>query len=158
IQWIFPAGYAGFVVGGLVALATTIVGLGLVFGGRALRRRGDDVALETLEKAMFALAEHRGGALTADEAASALDVSQQTADSVLTGLAKRPTAHVALEVTDDGTLVYLFPGAARRRVDGSAEQRRVRVADATASSAASPTGTAPSEEIETGVEPDDARR
>jgi hypothetical protein len=124
LQWIFPAGYAGWIVGGLLVAVTALVGVSLAVGGRALRRQGEDVARATLNKAIFALADHRAGSLTIDDVAAALDLTPTAADGALTALAKQPDAHVELDVRDDGTLVYRFPTAERRR-----EPARVRIGE-----------------------------
>ena len=108
-QWVLPAGFAGYAVGGVIALLTATFGVLLLRGGKSLQKSGDDEAQFTREKAIFALAAHRGGMLTANDAASALGIRAEEADSLLTVLAKTKSDQVSLELDDSGGIYYRFP-------------------------------------------------
>ena len=129
-QAIFPAGVAGYILGGTIAAVTLLVSLLLLIGGGRLRKRGEDVERDALTKAVYALAEHRGGVLTAGDVARTLDLQENAADALLTALAKDPDRGVSLDVDDDGRITYAFrsmaalrPGAPRVRVAPVARAR-----------------------------------
>jgi hypothetical protein len=125
LQAVFPAGFAGWLVGGVILSIALVVALLLLLGGGKLRQRGEDVERETLRSAVFALAERSGGVLTAEQVAQALGMTPAAADAALTELAKVQDGRVALEVDDDGRLTYLFRPIAGLRVS---PRQRVRVA------------------------------
>lgn len=114
---------------GLVTLAVTI---SLLFSSRKLRQSGESTEKETRRKAVFALARNRGGTITANDAAAALDISAADADAFLTTLAKTESDEVTLEIDDKGGIYYAFPrisaGAGRSRIGGiGSDDPRVRV-------------------------------
>src|SRR5690348_12515532 len=105
-QWLLPAGFAGWAVGGVIAFLTATMSILLLRGGKSLQKSGADEAQFTREKAIFALAAHRGGVLTANDAASALGIRAEEADSLLTMLAKTKSDQVSLELADSGWTYY----------------------------------------------------
>jgi hypothetical protein len=107
--WVFPDSAAPWIVGGFVSLLTLMVSLPLLFGGKKLHQDGAKKEESTRMQALFALAANRGGALRAHEAASALAVSNEEADALLTRLAKEQPDDVTLDVTEQGELVFGFP-------------------------------------------------
>lgn len=117
-------GALGWVIGGVIALATLAIGVPLLLGGRALQNMGTKARRAALERAVFALASQRGGVLTAGELAHALRVGHEEADAFLTELAKRPDEPVRVDIDDEGQVLYRVTGLTRRRVEG-----RVRVED-----------------------------
>jgi hypothetical protein len=124
LQTLFPAGIAGWVLGGLVALVTVVVGVTLLVGGRALERKGDEVRRATFERAAFALAATHGGTITAVDLARAIGVPANEADLLLTELAKRPDSSVDVDIDDEGRVLYRF-----RPLPAGGSSRRYRVAD-----------------------------
>lgn len=124
LQAIFPAGVAGWLVGGIVTFVALAVGATLLFGGRALERKGEEARRATVERAAFALAATHGGTITAGDLARAVGLSASEADALLTELAKRPDSSVDVDVDDDGRVLYRFEPLP----EGGAG-RRYRVAD-----------------------------
>jgi hypothetical protein len=114
-QLLFPASSAGLFLGVPIALLASAFASVLLLGGRKMRKSGEDSSKTAHEEAIYALAEHRSGSLEAREVARALAISQETADALLTNLAKRPESRVTMEVDDDGIIRFLFTDFARRR-------------------------------------------
>jgi hypothetical protein len=87
------------------------VGIGgsLVYGGKSLKKSGTSVEKDTRERAIFALAQNRGGVLTAFDVGAALGMSAADADAMLTDYAKTDSDRVRLEVDDAGAITYVFP-------------------------------------------------
>ena len=110
-QAIFPAGFFGWVLGFVIAAVAAALGLMLVYGGKSLHKSGAEKERETVERALLALAQNRGGVLSALDVAQALAMSPARADSLLTGLAKSDPDRVRLEVDDAGAITYVFPQA-----------------------------------------------
>ncbi len=111
LQAIFPAGVAGFVIGGVIAIVATILGTVLVRGGKTLHTSGDAKERSTRAQAVFALAQNRGGVLSALDVSQALSLPFPVADNLLTRLAKEDGDQVKLEVDDNGAITYVFPNA-----------------------------------------------
>jgi hypothetical protein len=88
-----------------VALVASGLGVPLVLGGKALGRSGALVERATREQAALSLASLQGP-VTASEAARALGVTPEEADSILTGLAKREPERVAMDIDDQGVVRY----------------------------------------------------
>jgi hypothetical protein len=88
-----------------VAFIASGMGIPLVLGGRALGRSGSLVERTTREQALISLALQHGP-VTAGDAARALGVTPEEADSILTGLAKREPERVVLDVDDQGVVRY----------------------------------------------------
>jgi hypothetical protein len=127
LQAIWPAGFAGWGIGGMIGLVSVAMGLALVWSGRTLRRSGKHAAESVRDQAIHALAAHRGGVLTAREVSSAIGVSIEEADAILTEMTKQGD-DVSLDVDDEGNITYRFtrmvpavrqrwPEAERARVD-----------------------------------------
>ena len=108
-QWLLPLGFAGYAVGGVIAFLTATFSILLLRGGTSLQQSGVNEAQFTREKAIFALAAHRGGMLTATDAGTALGIPSEEADSLLTILAKTKSDQVSLELDDSGGIYYRFP-------------------------------------------------
>jgi len=133
-QLLWPAANFGYALGLPLALISVVVAALLLFTGNRLRRSGSDAERQARVEALYALAVHRGGTLTAADAAHALQLDEKQVDAALNELAKTEPEHVSLEFDDQGQTFYLFsePGArpppfgAKYRVD---TQGRVRVAD-----------------------------
>jgi hypothetical protein len=132
LQWIFPAGIAGFVVGVPLALLVLGIGLMLLLGGGRLKQSGEESEKRARIHAIFALAAHRRGIVTAREAATALGVPLPSADALLTEMAKQESEMVRLEVDDRGEIYFRFPmlepppePGGPVRVDASIAPRRI---------------------------------
>jgi hypothetical protein len=134
-QWLIVGGVVGWAIGLPIGIITLIIGLGLILGGKRLKKSGVEREREVKEQAILALAAQRQGSVTVRETARALAILDEEADALLTAMAKRPDGRVSLEVDDDGTLRYVVPEfaplAPRMRVDGHAGAPRVRVPGAT---------------------------
>jgi hypothetical protein len=107
LQAIFPAGFAGWGIGAMIAIAAVTVGGLLLVGGRSLQRSGAIAARSVRDQAIFALAANKRGILTPQEVAVALAVDVKEADTLLTDLTKA-TEDVTLELDDEGRLLYRF--------------------------------------------------
>ncbi len=126
------ASAAPWILGVPVAVLATVLAWVLLRSGRELKASGDSAEQATKDQAMFALANTRGGVLTAWDVAHALDISPTEADARLTRLAKEHPDYVGVDIDDNGTVLYRFPTApwnTRTRVDAEAN---VRVATAPA--------------------------
>jgi hypothetical protein len=101
-------------LGALAVLLATfggIPGFLLVRGGKKLQQQGEQAQHDAREQALVAGAKARGGAITAAEAASVLNIQVAEADAMLTAIAKEGSrAHV--EVDRDGVVKYVFHEAA----------------------------------------------
>ena len=110
-QWftetLFGGGWLGYALGTAIMIPTLIVALAGIIGGRKLGRFGEGKARKAQTETIRALAQHKGGYVTAAEAAHALNVAEPQADAMLMELAKRDD-EVTLDLTDDGRIVYLF--------------------------------------------------
>lgn len=107
-EWLAGFPTAGYVIGGIMWLATLAFSLTAIIGGQKLGEHGASKELAARLDTVRALAQHRGGRVTASEVAKALTVTEAEADAILTALAKNPDDHVALELDDDGRIIYLF--------------------------------------------------
>jgi hypothetical protein len=116
---LFPAGIVGWLLGGPIALVSVVVALFLLKGGARLGESGEAAGRQARARAVYALAEHRGGRLTAVDVATALEIPVAEADAVLATLAREDYERVAVDVDANGAVVYRFvPGPdARVRVD-----------------------------------------
>jgi hypothetical protein len=114
LQSIWPGSMVGWAFAVPVAVLSLFFGGGLVFGGKRLHKSGESAQRSARVAAIRALVAHRGGIVTAAEAAQALNVSEAESDALLTELAKDPAQNVSLEVDDDGRVRYLF-GVAEQR-------------------------------------------
>ncbi len=116
-HFLFPAGIAGLVVGAAVGVPTLVIGMLLLRGGKHLDRSGASAERTARTQAIFALAAHRGGTLTALDVSRALDISPAAAEAFMQMLAKEDYEKVAVDVDANGTLVYRFNVPTRMRVD-----------------------------------------
>jgi hypothetical protein len=124
---------AGLAVGLPFAIISLAIGLGLLKGGGALQKSGTTAERGTREQAIYALAGHRGGVLTAEQVAPVLGTSAEEADAVLTAMAKEQSDKVTLDLDEQGRVYYRFANApwyadSRFRVGEEAEPGRARVA------------------------------
>jgi hypothetical protein len=117
----------GLAVGIPIAVLSIAVSLGLLFSGKKLRQSGEAREKETRRKAVFSLARNRGGAITANDAATALDMPPADADAFLTDLAKTTPEEVTVELDDRGGIYYQFPRLLPERRRARIEDPRVRV-------------------------------
>jgi hypothetical protein len=132
--WLFTP-FTAAMVGLPIAIIVLVMGILLLRGGRSLSRSGDDRARLTRSEAVFALAQHRGGILSAEDVATVLGDSVEDADNLLTHLAKTQPEVVTLDVDDSGAITYRFPNALARP---QGDAKRVRVAPPVTPRAAEP--------------------
>lgn len=128
LQSIWPGAFVGWAFAVPIVALTLFFGFLLLLGGRRLRRRGGETRRSVQLAAIRAFVAHRGGSVTAAEAARALNLSESDADALLTEFAKDPTADVSMDVGDDGIIRYDF----------NREEKRWRVLDETQSTASAP--------------------
>jgi len=114
---LFPAGVVGLAVGGPIAVLSLVVGILLLRGGKRLDANGASAEKNARVQAIFALAAHRGGTLTALDASRGLDIPPAVAEALLQTMAKEDYEKVAVDVDPNGTLVYRFAVPTRVRVD-----------------------------------------
>lgn len=122
VQAIFERTYAGYVIGGAIELVAVVVGWAFLGTGKTLVQAGESKQQSTREQAIFALARHRGGVVTAADLAASITVSVEEADRMLTELAKSRHDEVSLEVSDAGDVSYHF-----RKMDGAHFDSRIGV-------------------------------
>lgn len=103
---LFPASAWGFGLGGVILTLATLGAMVLLRVGAWLVAAGDRAAAATRVAAIHALAEARGGVLTAREVARSLLVDVASADAELTALALVDEARVELD--DAHGVVYRF--------------------------------------------------
>jgi hypothetical protein len=94
-----------------IAVAAWILSYFLLKGGKQLEQSGVDTQKATRSQAVFALANTRGGMVTANDLAQAIAVSPKEADDILTAMAKEDSDHVSIEVDDNGNIYYRFGAA-----------------------------------------------
>jgi hypothetical protein len=110
-------------VGVPTALASLAFAMLLLRSGRGLQQMGTGEQKDARTKAIFALAQNRGGVTTAWDVAQALDMRLEEADGLLTELAKTMPDRVSLELDDAGGIYFRFPALMTGwpvRVDGAA--------------------------------------
>ncbi len=112
---LFPA--LGLALGGSIAVLSLLMGALLLRGGKRLDEKGATAERNAREAAVFALASHQGGSLTAVDASRALDMPLLAAEELLEAIAKEQYERVAVDVDAQGTLVYRFVVPTRVRVD-----------------------------------------
>lgn len=111
VLYMLEAFTAAGVLGGAFALISSIIAYALLRGGKELKKSGDEAELATKNQALFALANTRGGVLTAMDVARMLAVSPKEGDDVLTKLAKETPDQVQVDVDDNGNVLYRFTAA-----------------------------------------------
>jgi len=125
LQAIFPQGFAGWAVGlPIIAISVTLGAL-LLRGGRSLESSGISEQRGTQEAAVFALAEQRGGTVTAPLVAQAIGITVQAADELLTSLAKAQPDHVVLEIDEQGGVFYRVSVRGLSRIQSFDQKLRV---------------------------------
>ena len=107
-QAIFPAGFAGLLIGLPLAIISLVIGVLLVRSGKSLGQSGASAEERARVQAIFGLATHRGGAVTALDVSRTLDMPVNEADALLTRLAKEQYDRVAVEIDSNGDLYYRF--------------------------------------------------
>lgn len=105
-----------------IALIATCVWLLSFMGGKSLAKSGEKEERTTQEQAIFALAQTRRGRLRAMDVSASLGMQVMDADTLLTDMAKKLPDHMAVDVDDQGELIYRFP-----RID---LEHRTRVVEA----------------------------
>jgi hypothetical protein len=125
LQAIFPAGFAGWAVGGPIIAIAVVVGTLLLRGGKSLESSGVAEQRDTHTSAIFQLAEHNQNTVTAAQVAAAIGISTQSADDLLTSLAKAQPDHVVLEVDEQGNVFYRVSARGLSRVASFDEKLRV---------------------------------
>lgn len=105
------AAAAPFVLAIPIALVTWVLSYFLLKGGKQLEQSGNDVQKATRTQAVFALANTRGGMVTAADLAHSIGITPKDADDHLTVMAKESPDHVSIEVDDNGTIYYRFNAA-----------------------------------------------
>lgn len=113
------ASAAPYLLGVPLALVSVIVGYLLLKGGSQLRASGAQAEKNTRMQALLSVANTRGGTLVAADAARALSMPEPDADAYLTRLAKEHPDQVAVDLDEQGTILYRFLAAfpARSRID-----------------------------------------
>lgn len=134
-----PGGFAHWVIGGPIAVIASLVAYGLLKSGRQLKDSGALAEMTTKNRAIFALANAKGGVLTAWDLAQSIATPLEEADDVLTKLAKEYPDHVTVDVDDSGTVLYRFP---------SVHWQKMRVAEPAAQVRVDAPAEAPAEEAE----------
>jgi parvulin-like peptidyl-prolyl isomerase len=125
LQALFPAGFAGWAVGGpIIAIAVTVGAL-LLRGGKSLESSGAAEQRDTHTSAIFQLAEHNQNTVTAEQVAAAIGISTASADELLTSLAKTQPEYVVLEVGEQGNVFYRVSARGLSRVASFDEKLRV---------------------------------
>jgi hypothetical protein len=123
-----------------IEIVAATIGLLLVKGGQKLHRSGTLEQRGARVRAIMALAQTRGGILTAIDVARATDIGPGDADALLTDLAKTQPELCTLEVDEQGQIFYRFANApwltdprVRVAVEGQANAQARAPAQATAS-------------------------
>jgi hypothetical protein len=104
-------GKVGLAVGLPLELLSVVASLLLFRGGNRLAKSGAMAERSTRVQAIYGLAGHRGGVLTAPEVARAIGVDDDEADALLTQLAKTKPDQVTVDLDDAGVISYRFPNA-----------------------------------------------
>ena len=130
IMALSPMGMASvpaWILGGIIGVIASLAAYGLLRGGRKLHDSGALAEMTTKNQAIFALANTKGGVLTAWDLAQSIMTTPQEADDVLTKLAKEYPDHVAVDIDDVGTVLYRFPSVHWQKMRVSAPPPNVRV-------------------------------
>jgi hypothetical protein len=130
IMALSPAGGASvpaWILGGIIAAIASLVAFGLLKSGRQLHDSGALAEMTTKNQAIFALANTKGGVLTAWDLAQSIMTTPQEADDALTKLAKEYPDHVTVDIDDIGTVLYRFPSVHWQKMRVSAPPANVRV-------------------------------
>jgi hypothetical protein len=106
---LFPEGLAWLFASAPIAALSTVFSWLLLRSGRGLQEIGAGEQKGARARAIFAMAQNRGGMLTALDAAHALDIRVEDADALLTEMAKTTPDVVSLEVDSNGGIYFRFP-------------------------------------------------
>jgi hypothetical protein len=130
IMAVSPAGMASapaWILGGIIGVIASLVAYGLLRSGKQLHASGALAEMTTKNQAIFALANTKGGVLTAWDLAQSIMTTPQEADDVLTKLAKEYPDHVTVDIDDVGTVLYRFPSVHWQKMRVAAPAPNVRV-------------------------------
>lgn len=122
-----PGAIGPWIVGGLIGVIASLVAFGLLKSGRQLKDSGVLAEMTTKNQAIFALANTKGGVLTAWDLAQSIATTPQEADDILTNLAKQYPDHVTVDIDDVGTVLYRFPSVHWQKMRVAAPPPHVRV-------------------------------
>lgn len=126
-----PGAIGPWIVGGIIATIASLVAYGLLKSGRQLKDSGALAEMTTKNQAIFALANTKGGVLTASDLAQSIMTTPQEADDALTKLAKEYPDHVTVDIDDVGTVLYRFPSVHWQKMRVASPGPSVRVGAAT---------------------------
>jgi hypothetical protein len=107
-QWLADYPTPGYVIGAVMWLCTVGLSLTAIVGGRKLSAAGKSAQQDKQRQAVYALARHRNGIVSAKDAAASLGLAVVEADAFLTKLARQPGENILVDIDDDGSLLYLF--------------------------------------------------
>lgn len=110
------ASAAPYLLGVPVITLALVVGWLLMRSGKELSAEGTRAQKTARTQAVFALANVRGGLLTALDVSQAMGTSVADADALLTSLAKEQPENVTLDIDDQGAVFYRFMAAQLRAV------------------------------------------
>lgn len=126
---IFPGALGATLFAAPIAAASIGMGVWLLRSGRTLQSEGKGTEQRTKTQAIFALAQNRGGVVSAWDVASALSVPPAQADALLTELAKSHPDHVAVDIDErSGTVLYRIDAAGQVRMRVFDDRVRVSAA------------------------------
>jgi hypothetical protein len=94
-----------------IAIISWVLSYFLLKGGKQLEKSGASAQKATRTQAVFALANTRGGMVTAHDLAHSIGVTPKEADDILTAMAKEDSDNVSIEVDDNGNIYYRFGAA-----------------------------------------------
>lgn len=121
------ASIAHWIVGGPIAIIASLIAYGLLKSGKQLKDSGALAEMTTKNWAIFALANTKGGVLTAWDLAQSIATTPREADDVLTKLAKEYPDHVTVDIDDQGTVLYRFPSVHWQKMRVAPPPPQVRV-------------------------------
>jgi hypothetical protein len=110
-QVLWPTARIGYALGLPVALISAVLSTLFLVASRRLQSSGSAAERQARVEAIYALAVHRAGTLTASDAARALQLDVRGADALLSDLAKTEPDSVSLEFDGEGQTFYLFSHA-----------------------------------------------
>lgn len=102
---------AAYIIAIPLALITFALSYFLLKSGKKLEQSGADTQKAMRTQAVFMLANTRGGMVTPNDLAHAINVTPKEADDILTAMAKESSDHVSIEVDDNGLIYYRFNAA-----------------------------------------------
>jgi hypothetical protein len=91
------------------AVVATSIWLLSMLGSKSLTERGKALQRSTEEQAVFALAERRRGRLRSIDVSASFNRPLLESEHLLTEMAKRFPEHMAIDIDEDGALVFRFP-------------------------------------------------